>query len=73
MANNNIDNYVSELKRWNTIEFEWDEYIYCFQKWGYIQCDNMEYFTVDEFYKDLEFWDNKTYKEYLSNLNTDES
>jgi len=73
MANNKMDNYVSELKRWDTIEFEWDEYVYHFQEWDYIQCENMEYFSVNEFYKDLEFWDNKTYKEYLSNLNTDES
>jgi len=63
--NNQMDNYISELKRWDTIEFEWDYYVYHFIDWEYINCENMEYFTANAFYEDLEFWDNRIFKEWI--------
>ena len=59
-----MDNYVNSLTKWDNIEFEWDCYIYNFTDWDYINCDNLEYFTINEFYKDLEFWDNQLFKDW---------
>jgi len=59
-----MDEYMDSLEAGQTIEFEWDDYIYLRIAWNYMLCENMENFTSTEFYNDLEFWDNKRFKDW---------
>lgn len=61
--NNNIDNYIDSLENWDAIEFEGDTYIFrkFNDKLNIIECDNYETIKMNEFYDDLEFWENRLF------------